>query len=102
VERYYNGLYPFIIFFRTIFGIIPFSVGDLIYFIFLIFFIKNGVGLKKNLKQDWKNNALHILSFASIFYFVFHLLWAMNYQPLLKKWKSKDYSDEELLHFTKN
>jgi hypothetical protein len=106
VERYYsNGLYPFIASFsRTIFGSITFSVGDLIYFI-LIFFILKWCWIKrKTWKQDWKNNALHVLSFASIFYFLFHLLWAMNYyrQPLFEKMAIKrEYSDEELLHFTK-
>jgi hypothetical protein len=106
VERFYsNGLYPFIASFsRTVFGSIPFSVGDFIYFI-LIFLILKWCWIKrKTWKQHWKNNALHILSFASIFYFVFHLLWAMNYyrQPLFEKMAiERDYSDEELLHFTK-
>jgi hypothetical protein len=106
VERYYsNGLYPYIaLFSRTIFGSIPFSVGDFIYFI-LIFFIVRWLWIKrKTWKLDWRNNAIHILSFASIFYFMFHLLWAMNYyrQPLFEKMAIKrEYSDEQLLHFTK-
>jgi hypothetical protein len=106
VERYYsNGLYPFIsTFSRIAFGNIPFSVGDFIYFI-LIFIILRWFWIKrKTWKLDWKNNALHILSFASIFYFMFNLLWAMNYyrEPLFEKMSiEKTYSDEELLLFTK-
>jgi hypothetical protein len=105
VERYYsNGLYPIIASFsRTTLGSIPFSVGDFIYFI-LIFFILKWLWFKrKTWKLDWKNNALHVLSFISIFYFMFHLLWATNYyrQPLFEKMQiERDYSDEELLQFT--
>ncbi len=58
---------------------------------------------RKTWKLDWKNNALHVLSFISIFYFMFHLLWATNYyrQPLFEKMQiERDYSDEELLQFT--
>jgi hypothetical protein len=106
VERYYsNGLYPVITSFsRTLFGGIPFSVGDFIYFI-LIFLILRWLWIKrKTWKLDWKDNALTVLSFVSIFYFMFHLLWAMNYyrQPLFEKMAiERDYSDEELLRFTK-
>lgn len=106
VELYYsNGLYPIIASFsRIIFGSIPFSSGDFIYFI-LIFLILRWFWVKrKTWKSNWRNNALHILSFVSIFYFMFHLLWATNYyrQPLFKKMTiDRDYSGEELLHFTK-
>jgi hypothetical protein len=106
VEQYYsNGLYPLISSFsRTAFGNIPFSLGDFLYFI-LIFFILRWLWIKrKTWKLHWKNNTLHILSFASVFYFMFHLLWAMNYyrEPLFEKMSiERDYSNEELLHFTK-
>jgi hypothetical protein len=43
---------------------------------------------------------LSLLSFVSVFYFCF-IAGALNYyQPLLKKWKKKDYSDADLLAFT--
>ncbi|MFV5685512.1 DUF3810 domain-containing protein [Flavobacterium sp. GB2R13] len=106
VEQFYsNGLYPMIAkFSRIVFGTIPFSVGDFIYFIviflILIWFWNN----RKSWKQAWKNNILSILSFVSVFYFLFHILWAFNYyrQPLFEKMTiKKEYSDADLLTFTK-
>ena len=47
---------------------------------------------------------MSILSFASVFYFLFHALWALNYyrEPLFEKMEiQKDYSDADLLAFTK-
>ena len=106
VERYYsNGLYPFIASFsRTVFGGIPFSIGDLIYFILIFFILKWFWKKRKTWNSDWRNNALHVLSFLSVFYFMFHMLWAINYyrQPLFEKMAiERDYSDEQLLRFTK-
>jgi hypothetical protein len=106
IETYYSkGLYPFIASFsRTFFGIIPFSIGDLIYITLLFYIIKWMWKKRKTWKLYWKNNALQVLSFLSVFYFMFHLLWAMNYyrQPLFEKMAiQRDYSDAELLHFTK-
>lgn len=106
VERYYStGLYPYIASFsRNTFGSIPFSIGDFIYFILIIYMFKWLWNKRKTWKLQWKNNTLHILSSLSIFYFMFHLLWAMNYyrQPLFEKMAiQRDYSDQELLQFTR-
>lgn len=104
-ERLYsNGLYPEIaLFLRFILGKIPFSVGDCLYAILILLIIiwlwKN----KKTWKINWKNNLLKILSFASVFYFLFHFLWAFNYYriPLSEKMNiKKEYSDADLLNFT--
>jgi len=54
--------------------------------------------------MEWKNNTLGILSFLSVFYFLFHTLWAINYyrQPLFEKMViQRDYTDTDLLIFTK-
>jgi hypothetical protein len=106
MERYYsNGLYPIISnFSRITLGKIPFSVGDCVYFIAIFFVLKWFWNKRKTWKEYWKNNILHILSVLSVFYFLFHFLWAFNYyrQPLFEKMKiNTEYSDADLLAFTK-
>ncbi|MFV8375424.1 DUF3810 domain-containing protein [Flavobacterium sp. LB1P71] len=106
VEQFYsNGLYPIIATFsRIVFGTIPFSVGDFIYFIVISLILIWFWNKRKSWKQAWKNNILSILSYLSVFYFLFHILWAFNYhrQPLFEKMAiKKEYSDADLLAFTK-
>lgn len=106
VEHFYsNGLYPIIAkFLRIIFGTIPFSVGDFIYFIVITFIIIWFWNKRKSWKLEWKNNTVAVVSFVSVFYFLFHILWAFNYhrQPLFEKMALKrEYSDADLLTFTK-
>jgi hypothetical protein len=89
---------------RTLLGKIPFSVGDCIYFIVIIAILIWFWNKRKSWKLEWKNNMLNVLSFVSVFYFLFHLLWGFNYyrQPLFEKMKiERDYSDADLLVFTK-
>lgn len=105
VERFYsNGLYLVLShFLRFTFGKSSFSVGDCIYFVIIFFAIKWIWVKKKSWKPDWKNNLLQIVSFFSIVYFLFNLLWAFNYyrQPLFEKMKiNTEYSDADLLTFT--
>ena len=106
VERFYsNGLYVFISkISRITLGKIPFSIGDIIYGILIIYLLKSIWKTRKTWKIDWKNNLLKVVSVLSVMYFLFHLLWAMNYyrQPLFEKMKiERDYSDADLLIFTK-
>nr|WP_236025443.1 DUF3810 domain-containing protein [Flavobacterium geliluteum] len=106
IERFYsNGLYLKISHFsRIVLGGIPFSVGDCIYFIVIILLIRWFWKNRKTWKLNWKDNLLKALSFLSVLYFLFHFLWAYNYyrEPLFKKMKiEKEYSDAELLLFTK-
>lgn len=104
-QMYSNGLYPMISrFSRIILGKIPFSVGDCIYFIVIIAVLIWFWNKRKSWKLEWKNNMLTVLSFVSVFYFLFHLLWGFNYyrQPLFEKMKiERDYTDADLLVFTK-
>lgn len=105
VEKYYSsGLYPKIAAFsRIIFGIFPFSIGDVAYFLLLIVLIRWFWTKRKTWKFAWKNNLLQILSVLSLFYFFFHFLWAFNYyrEPLFEKMQiKKEYSDADLLDFT--
>ena len=106
VEQFYsNGLYVSISnFSRMILGKIPFSVGDILYAIVIAYLLKSIWKARKTWKQEWKNNILKVLSVLSVVYFLFHFLWAMNYyrQPLFEKMNiERDYSDAELLTFTK-
>lgn len=105
VERFYsNGLYIFISrFSRTVLGSIPFSVGDIIYGILIIYLIFTLWKTRTSWKLQWKNNLLKIISIVSIAYFLFHLLWAFNYyrMPLFEKMNIKrEYTEAELVVFT--
>jgi hypothetical protein len=74
------------------------------YIILIGFILKWFWNQRKSWKLKWKSNILSILSFVSVFYFLFHSLWAFNYyrQPLFEKMEiKKDYSDADLLAFTK-
>lgn len=106
VEQFYsNGLYVFISkISRITLGKLPFSVGDIIYGIVILYLLKSIWKTRKTWKTAWRNNVLQIVSVLSIVYFLFHFLWAMNYyrQPLFEKMKiERDYTDADLLAFTK-
>ena len=83
VETYYsNLLYRFISkLFRLVFGWLPFSVGDLIYSMALIFMLRWSYKLiKKGFKQiRLKDDLIGVMVAASSVYFMFHLLWGLNY-----------------------
>ena len=83
VETYYsNLLYPFISkLLRLVFGWLPFSVGDLIYSMALIFMLRWLYEfIKKGFKQlRLKEDFIGIMVAASSIYFMFHLLWGLNY-----------------------
>lgn len=106
VEQFYsNGLYVFLSkISRITLGKIPFSIGDIIYGILILYILKSIWNSRKTYKSEWKDNLLKIVSCLSIFYFFFYFLWAMNYyrQPLFEKMKiEREYTDADLLVFTK-
>ncbi|MES2411473.1 MAG: DUF3810 domain-containing protein [Bacteroidota bacterium] len=105
VERFYsNGLYVYISRFeRIVFGWIPFSFGDILYGILIVYLLVSLWKNRKTWRKLWKDNLLKVLSGLSIFYFIFHLLWAFNYYrvPLFEKMNIKrEYSTPELIDFT--
>lgn len=105
VERFYSqGLYVYISkISRTFLGKIPFSIGDIIYGFLIIYFLIQIWKSRKSWQFDWKTKLLKITSFVSVLYFLFHLLWGLNYYrvPLFEKMKIKrDYSNEDLYRFT--
>ncbi|MFN4027150.1 MAG: DUF3810 domain-containing protein [Flavobacterium sp.] len=104
VERFYsNGLYIWLSkCSRFLLGRIPFSVGDIVYSFVIVYGI---YWLYKNRKVPWKVKVWPLLSFISVAYFLFHLLWAFNYYrvPLFEKMKIKrEYTEQELVVFTEN
>lgn len=105
VERYYsNGLYVWISkFSRITFGAFSISIGDIIYFILLFYIFKWVYTKKSSWREGWEENGLTMLRVFSVFYFLFHLLWGLNYYrvPLFEKMGIKrEYSDADLLLFT--
>lgn len=106
VEDFYsNGLFPYLSKgSRIIFGLLGFSLGDIIYGIALFFVLRWLWKKRKTWRREYKHNLLGILSVFSIFYFLFHLLWALNYHrvPLNEKMGiDKEYTPDELVTFTK-
>ena len=84
-------------------GKIPFSVGDVTYGILIVYLLLQLWKNRKNWKLEWKNNLLKILNFISVFYFLFHILWALNYYrvPLFEKMNiEREYTDNDLIIFT--
>ena len=105
IEKYYsNGMYPFISkIFRALFGWVPFSVGDIIYFTLILSAVFYVVSRRKfiwNNKITFLRDVTMVLSVA---YFTFHFMWGLNYyrEPLANKLRlteNKDY--QELVDFT--
>lgn len=88
---------------RFVFGKLPFSFGDCLYFVVLFFIIKWLWIKRKSWKMEWKRNLVQLISVFSIFYFCFHIFWALNYYrtPLFEKMHlEREYSDADLLNFT--
>ncbi len=105
VERYYsNGWYVFVSHLeRNIFGKLPFSFGDVLYAILAGYLLYSIWKTRKTWRRQWKDSLLRVLSGLSVFYFLFHLLWATNYYrvPLFEKMGiQREYSDADLYAFT--
>lgn len=83
------------------FGQVGFSVGDVMYGVVIIWLIILIFKSKKSF--TWKRVAINLANGVSIFYFLFHLFWGMNYYrvPLTEKMNlSYDYTYQDLLDFT--
>jgi len=106
VERFYsNGLYVFISkISRTVFGKIPLSVGDLLYGIVIIYILISIWKTRRSWRKiSWKDRLLKITGFLSVLYFLFHILWGLNYYrvPLFEKMNiQREYTDADLIAFT--
>jgi len=105
VETYYsNGLYVYVSkMFRFCLGWLPFSFGDLVYAVGLIYIIRWFFKNWKRLKTDTKQWFVDVFSAVSVLYFAFHLFWGFNYYrlPLHKSLNlNAEYSTEQLVKVT--
>ncbi len=106
IETYYsNGIYNAISYFsRMLLGWIPIAIGDLLYFAVGFVIVRWFWKIRKTWHILWKFHLLKIVSGISIFYFAFNALWALNYHRMKLVDKMElgiEYSDEQLLDFTK-
>jgi len=106
VETYYSrGLYPVISkISRFIFGWIPFSLGDIFYALITLIALRWIYKNIRRLRFEPVRFFIDIAATVSLVYFVFHLLWGLNYyrQPLHQTLAlDYDYTTEELISTTK-
>jgi Protein of unknown function (DUF3810) len=113
VELYYSqGVYPYIAsVVRFLFGWIPFSIGDLLYAVLIIWLIiKLFRFLKrlfnKQLKQtDWLRGGRQLVACTLVVYCSFNMLWGLNYNrwgiAYQLKIKVQRYSLEDLTTVTR-
>lgn len=105
IESYYsNGLYVWISkLSRFVFGWLPFSFGDIFYAMALIYIVRWLLKNRWRFIKDLKGWLIDVLATISVFYFAFHMLWALNYyrQPLhVNLGLEADYNTEELVLVT--
>lgn len=81
VETYYSkGIYPWISqFFRSLFGWIPFSVGEVIYSVLIFLGVRYLIKKRKKIKSEPLTFLRNILMVLSVFYLTFHIVWGLNY-----------------------
>jgi len=106
VEAYYSkGLYIYISkALRFIFGWVPFSVGDVLYTVGIIYGVRWLYINRKRIINDTLLWLRDILVVVSLIYFAFHLFWGLNYYrlPLHKSLGlANDYTTEQLITVTK-
>ena len=104
IESYYStGLYPiWALFLRALLGWIPISVGDVGYSIVLLLLLKWCFTTFKN--KSWILAFWQGIKVFSIGYFVFYLVWGLNYsrEPLYSKLAlNREYTPKQLYDFTK-
>ncbi|MGB0896234.1 MAG: DUF3810 domain-containing protein [Flavobacteriaceae bacterium] len=107
IETYYStGVYPIISkALRFVFGWVPFSVGDVLYAILIIYILKWLYSNFKSIYKRPKQTLLSLTAFLSVIYFCFHFLWGLNYyrNPIYKTLNlDTEYTTEDLIHVTKN
>ena len=88
---------------RLVFGKLPFSMGDLVYVILILYII--GLLWKglKNQDNSVNQGFYQLLKLIGVVYFLFYFLWGLNYyrKPLFEKMNiDNTYSNADLLLFT--
>ncbi len=108
IEKYYSaGLYPLLSTgLRFLFGWLPVSVGDGLYFVAAVYVLVKLVRLiiavlkKKTGKAYWWNAIRWLVFYSLLVYAVFNIFWGLNYNRLGMAYQlqleMKPYSTEEL------
>ncbi|MEX0289547.1 MAG: DUF3810 domain-containing protein [Flavobacteriaceae bacterium] len=107
IENYYSrGLYQWISgFFRTLFGWIPFSIGDIIYMALIFLALRYMMGRRKYIIKHPMIFFRNIAMVLSVAYFTFHLMWGFNYyrEPIAAPLGlEEDRKKSSLLEVTQN
>ena len=104
VETYYSqNFYPFLFnIYRFFFDKIPFSIGDLLYGIMIIYISRKMIKMFKSKKIKWLIVLRNGLSFLSLILLIFNTNWGLNYYriPLYKKLNYNIKYDENQLEKT--
>lgn len=90
-------------FFRTLFGWIPFSVGEIIYTVLILLIFRYLITKRKKIKAKPLDFIRDNVMVLSVFYFTFHLVWGFNYYrtPLSETLSIKnEASYEEIKNLT--
>lgn len=106
IEKYYSqGIYPLLSrVFRFILGWVPFSAGDMMYFLLIIVALTYLYRKRHFILKNKMSFVRDVVMMLSVTYFTFNLMWGLNYyrQPLAKALDLKESTDyEELVSFTK-
>lgn len=101
VETYYSdGIYRFISkTMRFVFGWIPFSMGDILYTLAIIYALRWLYSNRRRIISETKYWLRDVMISISLLYFGFHMLWGFNYYrlPLHQKLSiGNTYTTEEL------
>ena len=103
IETYYSkGIFLHISsVFRTVLGWLPFSFGDIFYFGLGLFLLVGFFQFLSKGVKGIKDRLFKLGAFVSVFYFLFHFLWGLNYHrsSLFETLdlEQKEYTTEELL-----
>lgn len=105
IEIWYSrGIYPYISrIMRWSLGILPFSFGDILYTLLVIFILRWLIKRFKTRFKKPKEWIVEMFASLSIVYFCFHLFWGFNYYrlPLHQSLDiDNEYSTEELVLLT--
>ncbi|PNW26739.1 DUF3810 domain-containing protein [Formosa algae] len=105
IEQYYsNGIYPYLSkILRYGLGWIPFSFGDLVYALGVVYLVRWIIVNRKRIYTDTQFWLIDILSAVTLIYFAFHMFWGMNYYRLplhVNLDLEADYTTEQLLTVT--
>lgn len=105
IEDYYSqGIYPLMSkASRYAFGWMPFSFGDLVYAGLIVLLLRWLILNIKRFRREPLKFFLDIGAAVSVIYFLFHMIWGLNYlrPPLHKSLDlEKDYTTEQLIETT--